>query len=168
MYEIKVLTTKLLKLVYISRKLIFPCLLAYLLACSTTCLLTMKWKLFHKFKSLNCLILYIVLFFRRLGQYSELNREPTVPHTVALPIELYYPYNNYYYYYFLINLWFNYTITISKRNLNIIYLYYFKLNHMVKLTTTYKLKKNSRFIKKIMLEWFEHSIVNTKNLWLTH
>ena len=25
------------------------------------------------------------------GQYSELNREPTVPHTVALPIELYYP-----------------------------------------------------------------------------
>jgi hypothetical protein len=38
---------------------------------------------------------------------------------------------------------------------------------MVKLTTTYKLKK-SKFIKKIMLEWFEHSIVNTKNLWLTH
>lgn len=25
------------------------------------------------------------------GQYSDLNREPTVPHTVALPIELYYP-----------------------------------------------------------------------------
>lgn len=145
-----------------------------MLACLLACLLchltlTMKWELFHKFKSINCLILYIVLFFRRLGQYSELNREPTVPHTVALPIELYYPYNNYYYYYyyFFINLWFNYTITISKRNLNIIYLYYFNLNHMVKLTTTYKLKK-SKFIKKIMLEWFEHSIVNTKNLWLTH
>ncbi len=142
MYEIKVLTTKLLKLVYINRKLIFPCLLACLLACLLCHLpLTMKWELFHKFKSINCLILYIVLFFRRLGQYSELNREPTVPHTVALPIELYYPYNNYYYYYFFINLWFNYTITISKRNLNIIYLYYLDLNHMVKLTTTYKLKK---------------------------
>ena len=25
------------------------------------------------------------------GKYSGLNREPTVPHTVALPIELYYP-----------------------------------------------------------------------------
>jgi hypothetical protein len=41
-----------------------------------------------------------VLFFSQLGQYSDLNREPTVPHTVALPIELYYPHNKNSYYYF--------------------------------------------------------------------
>lgn len=45
------------------------------------------------------------------GRYSDLNRELIVPHTIALPIELYLP---------------------------------------------------------IMLKWFEHSIINTKNLWLTH
>ena len=61
------------------------------------------------------------------GKYYDLNREPTVPHTVALPIELYYP--------------------------NII------------LNNTHK---NIKFYNLfIMLEWFEHSIINTKNLWLT-
>ena len=28
------------------------------------------------------------------GQYPDLNREPTVPQTIALPIELYYPIKN--------------------------------------------------------------------------
>lgn len=60
-----------------------------------------------------------------------------MPHTVALPIELYYPYNkNYYSYSFLINILFNYTITCLaepftiKENL----IRFFNLNPIVKLT----------------------------------
>ena len=53
-----------------------------------------------------------MLLFSQLGQYSDLNREPTVPHTVALPIELYYPYNKNNSYSFLMKILFNYTFTI--------------------------------------------------------
>ena len=44
---------------------------------------------------LLCIVLhntnYICLILSR-GGYPDSNREPTVPHTVALPIELYLPY----------------------------------------------------------------------------
>ena len=73
-----------------------------------------------------------------MGGYPDLNRKLTVPHTVVLPIELYPPLYCIDYYWF----------------------FYFASGFNVL----------SYFIKNkydIMLEWFEHSIVNTKNLWLT-
>ena len=92
MYEIKVLTTKLLKLI-----VIFFNKKAFQQAAS------MRTDFFTRIK--RCL--------KQQGQYSDLNREPTVPHTVALPIELYYPYNkNYYSYSFFNYLKYNYIIKI--------------------------------------------------------
>jgi hypothetical protein len=37
-------------------------------------------------------ILHIIIKIKKKkGQYSDLNREPIVPQTIALPIKLYYP-----------------------------------------------------------------------------
>ena len=44
-----------------------------------------------EFSSLTYEIKVLPLNYSGKGKYSDSNREPAVPHTVALPIELYYP-----------------------------------------------------------------------------
>ena len=41
---------------------------------------------------LNYSNLYFIYYKVIKGQYPDLNREPIVPQTIALPIELYYPF----------------------------------------------------------------------------